>query len=76
MGEITRLGKAKVFLIFGFPTLFFFCAVVVIPVLYGLYLTFTNWNGISSVKDFVWFDNYASVFQAGEYWSSLNLTLR
>ncbi|HIW72969.1 MAG TPA: sugar ABC transporter permease [Firmicutes bacterium] len=76
MGEKTRLGKAKVFLIFGFPALFFFCAVVVIPVLYGLYLTFTNWNGISSVKDFVWFDNYASVFQDGEFWSSLWLTLR
>ena len=48
MGEKTRLGKTKLFLIFGFPALFFFCAVVVIPVVYGLYLTLTNWDGIPS----------------------------
>ena len=76
MGEKTRLGKTKLFLIFGFPALFFFCAVVVIPVVYGLYLTLTNWDGISSAKDFVGFSNYAEVFQDGEFWGSLWLTLK
>ncbi len=76
MGEKTRLGKTKLFLIFGFPALFFFCAVVVVPVFYGLYLTFTNWDGISSTKDFVWFDNYVTVFQDTAFWDSMWLTLK
>lgn len=76
MGEKTRLGKTKLFLIFGFPALFFFCAVVVVPVFYGLYLTFTNWDGISSTKDFVWFDNYVTVFQDTAFWDSMWLTLQ
>lgn len=76
MGEKTRGGKLKLFLIFGFPALFFFCAVVVIPVIYGLYLTFTNWDGISDVKRFVAFQNYATVFADGEFWSSMWLTIR
>ena len=76
MGEKTRLGKTKLFLIFGFPALFFFCAVVVIPVVYGLYLTLTNWDGISSAKDFVGLSNYVEVFQDGEFWGSLWLTLK
>lgn len=76
MGEKTRLGKTKLFLIFGFPALFFFCAVVVVPVFYGLYLTFTNWDGISSTKDFVWFDNYVTVFQDTAFWQSMWLTLQ
>ena len=76
MGEKTRLGKTTLFLIFGFPALFFFCAVVVIPVVYGLYLTLTNWDGISSAKDFVGLSNYVEVFQDGEFWGSLWLTLK
>ncbi len=76
MGEKTRLGKTKLFLIFGFPALFFFCAVVAVPVIYGLYLTLTNWDGISSAKDFVGFENYSKVFQDSEFWSSLWLTLK
>ena len=76
MGEKTRLGRAKVFLTFGFPALFFFSAVVVVPVIYGLYLTFTNWDGISQVKDFVWLENYRAVFADGAFWQSLWLTIR
>ena len=57
----------KVFGIFALPGLFVFAAVVIIPFLYGLYLTFTDWNGISSATNLVGFDNYVNVFKDTEF---------
>ena len=48
---------------------------VVIPFLYGLGLTFTNWNGIIPNPGFVMFDNYIRAFQDTEFWQSLLQTL-
>ena len=39
--------KVKEFLMFAGVTTFVFCAVVILPFLYGLYLTFTSWDGVS-----------------------------
>ena len=61
---------------FALPGMFCFFAVVIIPFLYGVYLTLTDWNGVSSVKNFVWFDNFASVLKDTQFWSSLLLTFK
>ena len=53
MREKTKLGNLKLFLIFAGPAAVLFLCVVVIPFLYGLVLTFTNWNGISDGAGFV-----------------------
>ena len=34
---------------------------VIVPFLYGVYLTFTSWDGVSSNKPFVGLKNYAAV---------------
>jgi raffinose/stachyose/melibiose transport system permease protein len=57
----------------GPGTILFFC-VVVVPFVYGLYLTFTSWDGVSRNKPFVGFANYASAFADTAYWQALGRT--
>lgn len=64
------------FLIFCGPTALFFLAVIFIPFLYGIYLTFTNWNGIAQSYAFSGFQNYSVVVGDKVFWRSFLLTLR
>lgn len=57
----------------GPGTLLFFC-VVIVPFVYGLYLTFTSWDGVSAVKPFVGLDNFAAVIQDTAYWQAMGRT--
>lgn len=75
MNEKSKLGNLKLFLIFAGPAALLFLSVVVVPFLYGLGLTFTNWNGINPNPGFVMFDNYIRAFQDTEFWQSLLQTL-
>lgn len=68
--------KTKTFLCFAGPSLLIFSLVVVIPIFYGIYLTFTDWDGIASTKNFVWFENYIALFQDEAFWASLWLTIK
>lgn len=70
----TMSYKIKQFLLFGGVTTFVFAAVVIVPFLYGLYLTFTSWDGVSREKPFVAFENYAATFADHDYWVSLGHT--
>lgn len=54
----------------------FFFAVMIIPFLYGIYLTFTNWDGISTTSSLVGFSNYVAVFNDSVFWKSFLLTLK
>ncbi len=67
--------KVKEFLMFAGVSTFVFCAVVIVPFLYGLYLTFTSWDGISREKPFVGLANYIATFQDTAYWQALGRTL-
>lgn len=58
------------------PTLFAFLTVMIVPFLYGIYLTFTNWDGISTTHTLVGLKNYGSVFADAEFWKSFGLTLK
>lgn len=71
-----KKGEAKTFAMFAGPACFCFLAVVIVPFLYGVYLTFTGWDGINNAKPFVGFGNYAKVFKDAAFWSSLVLTLK
>ena len=53
-------NKGKDFCVFALPGLFCFLAVVMVPFIYGIYLTLTDWNGVSSVKNFVGLSNFRS----------------
>ena len=68
--------KIRNLFIFAIPGCAIFFAVVMRPFIYGFYLTLTDWNGVSSVKNIVGLSNYHAVFQDTEFWSSLGLTLK
>ena len=59
---------------FAGPATVLFCAVVIVPFVYGIYLTFTSWDGIAKTKPLVGLANYASAFSDGEYWRALGRT--
>ena len=63
----------KKFLIFALIPLFAFTAVLLVPFLQGLALTFTNWDGFE-VSSFVGLDNYIKSFQDPGFWSTLSFT--
>ena len=67
-------SKGKDFCMFALPGLFCFLAVVILPFLYGVYLTLTDWNGVSNVKNFVGLKNFAGVVKDTQFWMSLLLT--
>lgn len=73
-----KKGKSggKDFCGFALPGMFCFVAVVIIPFLYGIYLTLTDWNGVSAVKNFVGLSNFLSVVKDAQFWTSLLLTFK
>jgi raffinose/stachyose/melibiose transport system permease protein len=71
----TMSYKCKLFGMFAGITTLTFAAVVIIPFIYGLYLTFTSWDGVSTQKPFVGFANYVSAFADSAYWQALGRTL-
>ncbi|MFC5467360.1 carbohydrate ABC transporter permease [Cohnella suwonensis] len=68
-----RLGNQ---VLFTGPTILIFCAVVLVPFIYGIYMTFFQWDGISSSMPFVGTDNYAAVFHDAEFWKAIWLTIQ
>ena len=67
--------KFSQYMMFAGPALILFLGTVIIPFVYGLYLTFTSWDGISRTKPFVGLDNYAASVADVAYWQALERTL-
>lgn len=61
---------------FALPGMFCFFAVVIIPFVYGIYLTLTDWNGVAEIKNFVGFKNFQGVVKDEQFWTSLLLTFK
>lgn len=72
----TGSQKIKNLLIFALPGVLIFVLVVIVPFIYGFYLTFTDWNGVAETKHLVGFANYIETFKDADFWSSMGLTLR
>lgn len=69
-------NKGKDFGIFALPGMFCFFAVVIIPFIYGVYLTFTDWDGVAEVKNFIGLANFQKVIEDHEFWTSMLLTFK
>ena len=67
--------KIKQYLMFAGPGTVLFLAVVIVPFLYGLYLTFTSWDGVSLSKPFVGLQNFADAFKDTTYWQAMGRTV-
>jgi raffinose/stachyose/melibiose transport system permease protein len=70
-----KAGVGQYFLYAGVTT-FAFVTVMIIPFLYGIFLTFTNWNGLASEWDFIGITNYLGVFKDKAFWESMAITVK
>lgn len=70
------MRKTGAYLAFAGPSTFAFLSVTMASFVYGIYLTFTNWDTLSDFQSFVGFKNYLAVFEDAQFWSSFLLTLR
>ena len=60
---------------FAGPALILFCMVIIVPLVYGVYLTFTSWDGVSAEKPFVGLANYVSAAKDWYFWAAIIRTL-
>lgn len=74
MKDKTTSYKIKQYLMFAGPGTLLFFGAVIVPFLYGMYLTLTSWDGISKVKPFVGLANFTSAFQDTAYWQAMGRT--
>lgn len=76
MNKKLSLKNAGTFLVFGGPSIFAFAAVVIIPFIVGLYLTFTNWDVRTGDSSLIGFTNYLEVFRDKVFLQQLWFTLK
>ncbi|MFP4974632.1 carbohydrate ABC transporter permease [Paenibacillus sp. CN-4] len=74
--EKGKWNRLRTRILFTGPALFAFLTVMIVPFLYGIYLTFTNWDGIATTHSLVGFQNYFAVFQDVVFWKTFALTLQ
>ena len=74
MKKNTMSYKVGQYAMFAGPATILFIGVVVLPFIYGLYLTFTGWDGVSAEKPFVGIENYMAAFQDATFWQALGRT--
>ncbi len=67
--------KIEQYLMFAGPGTLLFLCVVIVPFIYGLYLTLTSWDGVSATKPFVGLANFASAFKDADYWQAMGRTV-
>lgn len=60
---------------FGFPALFVWMTVVIVPFIYGIWITFADWNGLAMHINYVGLQNYIEVFKDTTFVSSFLKTV-
>jgi raffinose/stachyose/melibiose transport system permease protein len=73
-GDMKMKKNNLAFWLFVGPILAVFTLVVLIPLLFGIYYSFTNWNGISSDISFIGFTNYVDAFKDATFLNSFKFT--
>ena len=64
----------RLFIEFVVPPMLIWALVVILPLIYGLYLTFTDWNGLSNNYNLIGLKNYVDVFTDKTFLTSLGKT--
>ncbi|TDF97187.1 carbohydrate ABC transporter permease [Paenibacillus piri] len=62
------------FLLLLLPPLIFFTVGMIVPLLMGMYDSFTDWDGLSVNKNFVGIKNYAAIFSDDIFTSAFKFT--
>ena len=74
--ERTFIKKALTFIIFAIIPLTVFATVMLLPFIYGLFATFTDWTGVRDTVEIVGFENFERAVNDQLFWDSLWLTFR
>lgn len=74
--EKTFGSKFAVFCMFGLIPLLAFMLVVIVPFLFGLFVSFTDWNGTRETFTFLGLQNYIAAFTDSQFWTSMGITLK
>ncbi|SHI48007.1 raffinose/stachyose/melibiose transport system permease protein [Clostridium cavendishii DSM 21758] len=64
------------FWLFVGPVLIAFSLVVLVPLIFGIYYSFTDWNGIKSNVNLIGFDNYIKAFKDESFMKSFLFTVK
>jgi raffinose/stachyose/melibiose transport system permease protein len=64
----------KLILIFFLPAVIIWLTAMVIPFIYGIWISFVKWDGIGDNYTFVSVANYAKLFRNAKFFQSLNRT--
>ncbi len=70
----TRKHRQIINVLFLLPLLFAFAFTVIIPFVFGVFYSFTDWNGIK-FDQFVGLENYITMFTSQDYVYSLLITI-
>lgn len=70
-----RRREVLQFIEFGLPATFIWATVVILPFIYGIWITFTDWNGLAQNINYVGFGNYVQVFQDPTFLSAFLKTV-
>ncbi|WP_028783815.1 carbohydrate ABC transporter permease [Thalassobacillus devorans] len=68
-------NRSPAFWLFLTPVILALGIVVVIPFVYGLVYSFTDWNGLTATK-FIGFEHYINLFQEKEFMNSIWFTVK
>jgi len=68
--------KVLTWITFAGPSTLAFATVVILPFLFGIALTFTDWDGISSTFRLVGAENYIKALHDAAFWASIGMTIK
>ncbi len=63
-------------LVFVGPAFIFFSIIVLIPFFFGIYYSFTSWNGISTTVEWVGWDNFKRLFSDRHFVNAFLFTVK
>lgn len=64
----------KLILLFFVPAMFVWLTTMVIPFLYGIWISFVQWDGIGNNYEFIGLQNYIKIFSNAKFLQSLGRT--
>ena len=70
-----RKGELRTALLFSAPAMIPMIVFWIYPIFRSLLISFTDWDYISPEYSYVWFDNYAAIFDSSGFIKSINVTL-
>ena len=70
-----KKGETRTALLFAAPAMIPMLVFWIYPIFRSLFISLTDWDYISPTYNFVWFENYISIFDSSSFVKSLGTTV-